>query len=646
MRKFLFIGIGSIFSLFLFASSAKAVVDTPPPFQQVCIRHGHGEQKLCNWENTGFNSSGYDVYQVTSYDISGHRHGGSEIRAVICLVANAGWQGPCRVFAGTGSQLGPEYGDVSFYNPYQSGSFEVNNSPSAGGFYISYSSYVDDAEVKIAGTGRAFGADPAPVPPPVQPTDPDCAPKNQTVNVGQSASFLAGPAGASFSWSANDGSPDSGSGESFSTTYAAPDTGKTVRVTINGGATAECYVIVNPAGSPPPSPSSPAPPPPPPGPERVEICPVGSSPPCADTFFASVGNTTTFYGWYQYQSDPWVLVSTDGTGFSVCNDNPPCYGGIAVYSGTKNMIQLVTENEFGSPPSGAPVNYNSGGNGDQVGLRPIITPVTAPNPPVITGVTNASCPSTQTINWTNVANETEYKVWSNTSNPPFSFSGSTAINGWTLEATKGPNVTSHIKNTGLVAGNSYYYIITATGTAGSSASESYGPNVVQTCTSNLVNSTKYLAQVNGVTYTTNTVIRSGDTVTFGIIIANAGPSEANINYICDTPSSNFTLGTTLTVSSGETGTIGNHATCPGSKRLSFTGGPITVASNTNATVFFNSTFTSSGAGSIELCQNRGVIHYNDQEVPGAPGKTLDVNFGPTLCNKSTSGAPDFDEVAP
>jgi len=79
-----------------------------------------------------------------------------------------------------------------------------------------------------------------------------CTPATQVVAVDQAASFTASLFGAtSFDWSSPDGSPTSGTGDTYDTAYSAPK-GETVTVTASGQ-TATCHVAVAPPSCSPPS---------------------------------------------------------------------------------------------------------------------------------------------------------------------------------------------------------------------------------------------------------------------------------------------------------------------------------------------------------------------------------------------------------
>ncbi len=70
-----------------------------------------------------------------------------------------------------------------------------------------------------------------------------CNPLSQTVNIGQPANFTATGGNGTFSWQASGGSPSTGSGSSFSTSYNASGS-RTVTVT-SGNTSDSCQVLIN-----------------------------------------------------------------------------------------------------------------------------------------------------------------------------------------------------------------------------------------------------------------------------------------------------------------------------------------------------------------------------------------------------------------
>lgn len=122
----------------------------------LCIRHGFRDTRDCGWGNAYFGGSGYDRFSM-DYDISGHRHGSSGIRAIACLVASSGSGGECRSFSGSGDALGYEYGGQHPYIPYASGNITINSSNM---HHMSFYAWVEDAEVRVYGSGQARGSDP------------------------------------------------------------------------------------------------------------------------------------------------------------------------------------------------------------------------------------------------------------------------------------------------------------------------------------------------------------------------------------------------------------------------------------------------------------------------------------------------------
>src|SRR4029077_14759707 len=97
-------------------------------------------------------------------------------------------------------------------------------------------------------------------------------------------------------------------------------------------------------------------------------------------------------------------------------------------------------------------------------------------------------------------------------------------------------------STGVV----YYYVVQSYNTAGTGQSaEKSAMNVA--CSANLANTRMIITKVNGIAYTSNTVINNGDRLTYQITLVNSGPSNATINFIDDTPSSNLKSLRNLTI---------------------------------------------------------------------------------------------------
>ncbi len=155
-------------------------------------------------------------------------------------------------------------------------------------------------------------------------------------------------------------------------------------------------------------------------------------------------------------------------------------------------------------------------------------------------------------------------------------------------------------------------------------------------TANLIGSSKSIFQVNGNPYNPSLGLHDGDIVTFQMNVVNNGPGRARINYICDTPSSNFTNFRNL---GGGHGNSINSTGCSGSPMLNVSGN---LPRDGHWTLSFDATFNSIASGSIEVCSNVATINYND---PEANGKSQLVKFGPTFC-RINPAAPDFNEVNP
>ncbi len=133
---------------------------------------------------------------------------------------------------------------------------------------------------------------PPPPPPPGGYPPPVCSPSSQTVQAGNSASFSASGGNGDFIWSAPSGSPSSGVGISFVTSYGSP-AGYTVTLSSAGQST-NCSVTVSSSA-------------PPPGQNRVWV----DVPSCASVeYFATIN-------WSNINSDPtygyFIDVTTDSS---------------------------------------------------------------------------------------------------------------------------------------------------------------------------------------------------------------------------------------------------------------------------------------------------------------------------------------------
>jgi hypothetical protein len=147
---------------------------------------------------------------------------------------------------------------------------------------------------------------------PIVTDDISCTPTNQTVNVDESASFTATGGDGAFHWTASGGSPSTGSGSSFNTSYSSSGA-KHVLVNDNSGHTAQCNVQVNPiiVGAPVCNPSS----------QNVNVDEIanftatggnGSFHWSASGGSPSSGNGSSFQTEYGYQGTYTVTVTSNG----------------------------------------------------------------------------------------------------------------------------------------------------------------------------------------------------------------------------------------------------------------------------------------------------------------------------------------------
>ncbi|MBX4187288.1 MAG: hypothetical protein KW802_03485 [Candidatus Doudnabacteria bacterium] len=268
------------------------------------------------------------------------------------------------------------------------------------------------------------------------------------------------------------------------------------------------------------------------------------------------------------------------------------------------------------------------------------TPLAAPTN--IT-VSNPSC-ALMTITWTdNSNNENYFEVWGGLS--------ATAVTDLVATNLYAPNGIAGTGGTGTysysppVNQTYYYYVkVVRTGPPSQSANSAVASGFNRPCLPDLSNSTKSIYQVNGSAYTSSTTIKTGDTVTFRIILNNTGSANATIVRICDTPSANFNTLRALTVTGtgAAGGTAGNlsrnTANCPGTNtyELNVSG---TKTNSGSWTITFSSTFTSTGGGGFEVCSNTAAIRYTDSEGT----KTQNTRLASLLCNKTGNGTPDFNE---
>ncbi len=470
--------------------------------------------------------------------------------------------------------------------------------------------------------------DPVPVPAPTAPPSPGgcsteqyVAPRNVTLNVGQQYKFVLmrkidgawydGTDDAS-SWSTSMPESILLSGSAIASAVVSPEAATSAtRLLFQANSPGTVMVQAWACAQADPATLTVVAPPPPPAPEAFI------------TANGSEGPITLTYG------DP-LTVNWSSTNADSCSISPTGWSGT---SGNQNGAATASQTYTLTCTS-------AGGTATDA-----VTVNVGPKSPLITSINNATCPRRHTISWTDAGNETSYKVWTSTTNNAFNYGSG---DGWTSIADLGADTLTYLRNTGITVNTNYWYIISASNSVGTVSSTSFGPTLGIPCIANLSPSTLTIYKVGSNTYSTNTPIKSGDKVTFGLNLINIGPGDADINYICVTPSSNFI--TLRNMSSGGHGNTSgnlskNTARCPA------VGGVSTYDVNVSGSkdiispwfIVYDSTFQSSGAGLVELCSSTGRINYDD---PEGSNKNQNLKFGPVLCNRGPTDAPDFHEIAP
>ena len=186
----------------------------------------------------------------------------------------------------------------------------------------------------------------------------------------------------------------------------------------------------------------------------------------------------------------------------------------------------------------------------------------------------------------------------------------------------------------------YYYVVKAyknTPWQETASNEANGFN--QSCVANLSNSNKTILKVNGLPYSSSTLVHDGDDLTFQIVISNAGPAAAQINKITDTFSPTLVNIRNLAVSGGNNGGITpiNATTV----QFNVTGNK--TVGNPNWVVSFDATVRNPvPAASYEIISNTAAISYAD----GEGAKSFTVKFGPILYKTGQTPGLNFREVVP
>jgi uncharacterized repeat protein (TIGR01451 family) len=264
------------------------------------------------------------------------------------------------------------------------------------------------------------------------------------------------------------------------------------------------------------------------------------------------------------------------------------------------------------------------------------------NAPISVNVTNTPC-STLTVNWTYTNNGAE---------DGFNIYRSTDGSNWALVKFVSDTAVRSWQDTPPATDQQYYYKIRTHRSAitpNESADSNTASGFNQSCLANLAFSNKVISKVNGNAYSTSTVIKSGDVITYTINIINSGPANATINYICENPSSN--LGPISNVQVTGTGaSLGTPNVTTGDSNCiaaGYSGRRINVSGTKNVAnnwiITFDVTYTPdpnlTDQGKID---NNAVIFYTD----GGGNHTKTVLAPSILTGGSGSGVPIFREVTP
>ena len=293
--------------------------------------------------------------------------------------------------------------------------------------------------------------------------------------------------------------------------------------------------------------------------------------------------------------------------------------------------------------------FDNAGNMGTEADSGLVTPVVVvnplnppPNPPGIgggsgqPGADNSVACGQIVVNWTdNSSNETGFRVYRRTVS-----SGYIRINS---PDPLPANTTTYV-DTPPTTGDVYYYIVRSLinyPPIVESADSAEDSAMNLPCSATFTNSSYSIISVNGIPYIGSTIINNGDTLTYQITLANTGPGDANIDWICVNKSNNLTNLQNLSVDgSGSSNIPPSHPDCNGTPKL-IVSGPIN--SGINRVVRFDATITTAPQNLQELVTTSAVIRYDDDT-----GNNLThLVTGPAIIVNSSKGkSPDFREVAP
>ncbi|HYE22310.1 MAG TPA: hypothetical protein VD998_01830 [Verrucomicrobiae bacterium] len=197
----------------------------------------------------------------------------------------------------------------------------------------------------------------------------------------------------------------------------------------------------------------------------------------------------------------------------------------------------------------------------------------------------------------------------------------------------------------VTPGNNYWYRVTAFNGSGQSIHTQAGPANPLDCVADLSSSVKTITHVNGAPYTSATTINAGDILEFQITLINQGPSNAEINYICDHMSPNLIIiNGSLEVSGGGNngGMTANSPTCGGANHHILRANGIKAPGNPNWIVSYQARFNPVTNNTFEVCANNADINYDDN----VSGRVENVPMASLLCKTGKGGNPRFREVIP
>lgn len=266
------------------------------------------------------------------------------------------------------------------YNNVPLGSYTISGVPAViiadSGKWFSLNDISPDTTQTLSSSGqtKTFTID-------YQQSQPICSPAAQSVQAGNPASFTATGGDGTFSWAVSPGgSPSSGKGSSFSTTYSATGS-KTITVTSNQGQTDTCALTVTASPTPTPSPTLSV---------NLTANPSTGSAPLSSVLTATVGGTAAgtinYNFWWNCSNTSNSVAAVE----SVCGALPAPGAGSCASNAAGYKCNGVNTN----PQSAPAYSYNSSSTGKVIVERDIAAPAEARTsitisspPPSASGVT-------------------------------------------------------------------------------------------------------------------------------------------------------------------------------------------------------------------------------------------------------------------